>query len=327
MRKAVHIGYLSANIVNRKDLILVFRKSLLKKITLGLICAIVSISVIGCGKDNAETNTEQSYRIAEESQDISNDIDDTNSEDNKEDNQLSVKDEEFWVQFIRENSRAFNHATTDEIRVAPTDWIDNAPPLEILEGDEHWKIVDNDDVLNSVIEPGRKAKDRIKYMFDTYYSIEINVRNVGETAMTGKECIENGWYYINHFYSNYSEYSQLNKNAEDATDFLLYLDNRLGAPNKIYVCDTDDAYDHIECCNYLDFDDHSEATMYYYYIYNYTDRTLVVQVREYYTLDKKLNITDVDYEEADSIGLEQYYCPSNFDLNKNRILSIAKYFR
>lgn len=305
-----------------------FRKSLFRKITLCLMGAIIGISVVGCGKDKTTSDIEQSSDVAEETQDISGDIvEDTELEDDEAANQLSVKDEEFWVQFIKENSRAYNHATTDEIRVAPTDWIDNAPPLEVLEGDELWKISDNYDVLNSTIEPGKKANDTIRYMYDIYYHIEINVRNVGETAMTGRECIENGWYYINHFYSNYSEYRQLNKDAKDASDFLLYLENRLGDPNEIYVCDTDDAYDHIECCNYQDYGDHSNATMYYYYIYNYTDRTLVVQVREYYTLDENLNITKVDYEEADSIGLEQYYCPSDFDLKGNRILGIAIQFR
>ena len=154
---------------------------------------------------------------------------------------------------------------------------------------------------------------------------------VGEAVLSEigpvvKECIENGWYIINHFYSRFSEYSQLNKDAEDADDFLLYVEKRLGDPNEIHVCDTDDAYDHIECCNYQSTDGITHATMYYYYVYKYTDRTLVVQVREYYTLDENLNITDVDYEEADSIGLEQYYCPSGFDLSKHRILSTIRSF-
>lgn len=316
------------------------KKNLLKLIALGLICAITAASFIGCANNTTQSNTgnssvssktesaaESSYETSGESQETSNSIEDeTSSENSEEDNKLSVKDEEFWVQFIKENSKTYNHATTDEIRVAPTDWIDNAPPLEVLEGDENWKITDNDDVLNTTIEPGKKARNTVLYYYGNYYYIEISVYNDGEASMTGKECIENGWYIINHFYSGFSEYSQLNKDAEDADDFLLYLEKRLGDPNEIYVCDTDDAYDHIECCNYQSTDGITHATMYYYYVYKYTDRTLVVQVKEYYTLDENLNITDVDYEEADSIGLEQYYCPSSFDLSKHRILSTIRSF-
>ena len=316
------------------------RKNLLKLIASGLICAISAVSFIGCANNTTQSNTNNSSEssktesatesreeISDESQEASNSISDETSSENSEDvNSLSIKDEEFWVQFIKDNSKTYNHATTDEIRVAPTDWINNAPPLEVLKGDENWKINDKDDVLNTTIEAGKKALNTILYNYGNYYYIEISVYNDGEASMTGKECIENGWYIINHFYSGFSEYSQLNKDAEDADDFLLYVEKRLGDPNEIHVCDTDDAYDHIECCNYQSTDGITHATMYYYYVYKYTDRTLVVQVREYYTLDENLNITDVDYEEADSIGLEQYYCPSGFDLSKHRILSTIRSF-
>lgn len=317
------------------------KKNLLKLIALGLICAITATSFIGCANSATQSNTgnssessktesaaESSYETSGESQETSNSIaDEASTENSEEDNQFSIDEEEFWVQFIQENSKVYNHATTDEIRVAPTDWIENAPPLEVLEGDENWKITDNDDVLNTTIEPGRKANDKIRYMYGNRYGIDINVYNDSEASMTGKECIENGWYIINHFYSDYAEYSQLNKGADDADNFLLYLENRLGDPNEIYVCDTDDGYDHVECCNFITSDGSTDATMYYYYVYKYTDRTLVVQVRENYTLDENLNITDIYYGESDSIGLEQYYCLSDFDLSEHRILNIARSFR
>ena len=110
-----------------------FKMSLLKIIALGLICAITSISVIGCANSTTQSSTENS------------------SESSKTESTTESLDEEFWVQFIKDNSKVYNHATTDEIRVAPTDWIDNAPPLEVLEGDENWKITDKDDVLNTTI--------------------------------------------------------------------------------------------------------------------------------------------------------------------------------
>ena len=147
------------------------RKNLLKLIASGLICAISAVSFIGCANNTTQSNTNNSSEssktesatesreeISDESQEASNSISDETSSENSEDvNSLSIKDEEFWVQFIKDNSKTYNHATTDEIRVAPTDWINNAPPLEVLEGDENWKINDKDDVLNTTIEAGKKA--------------------------------------------------------------------------------------------------------------------------------------------------------------------------
>lgn len=303
-------------------------KFLFRKLLLLSTVSLLSISIIGCSntksdiysssiKEESNTDTQNIHTPDEDRPDELNTLYETN--------ELTTDTEEFWVEFIKENSNAYNHNTTDEIREAPLEWICNNPPLTVLDGDENWSLTDNHDALNSVIEPNRTNSD-LRYNYGNYYSINVNIKNLSETAMTGKECIENGYYYINKFYSNYSEYSQLNRNEEDANNFLLYLDNHLGDPNEIYVCDTDTGYDHIECCNYITFEDNSQATMYYYYVYKYTDRTLVVQVREVYTLDENLNITDLECLEADSIGLEQYYCPSNFNLFDTRILSICRSF-
>lgn len=297
---------------------------LAKRFFIGAMCASISMSVIGCGKSNdstsSESNTTDYTSITENTEDNSNEkIETSENEVEENDNNIDYDhDEEYWIQFIKDNSKLYNHETTDKVR----EWTDNEfllddPSLDVLNGSEDsWHITDTDNKLDETIKAGRTFEppfDSVYYNYSNLFSSYLGAYNNTDKDLTMRECIQNGSFFIDNVSMTYNEHSDEYPNELD------FVEHCLGDPNEIYVCKTD-SYTDVKCGQYVDFDDHSEMDIYYYYIYKYTDRTLIVRMYESYDLDTDKNINKVYYHIDGGCIL----CPSTFNLKDADILDTIK---
>lgn len=236
--------------------------------------------------------------------------------------QKYIKTDEFWVPFIKEHSVAYNQPTSDDIKVLPDGFLTDGLILDVLNGDDNWHLRSNSvESLNNTLAPKRSTgiSDQLMFEYQKYYWLRVNVYNNGDTDMTLKECLENGWYYISGFFYGV-EHDNTPTNDEQYESLLDELLTVLGQPNQIIVTNSTLAgHKELKSCHYSGGDN---IEVNFSYVYRFEDRTLVLSILERIFFDEDFNVIKIEYQNGSEF--RQFYCPNTFDFEKNRVLDTIR---
>ncbi|MGN0424408.1 MAG: hypothetical protein ACI4FY_03750 [Acetatifactor sp.] len=322
-----------------------------KKKIVGVLCLVTGLALAACGgsgdgNDGSRTEQQVSYeadrsgggeaeqsaagesKMVEEIAEVSNGAGDEPSIKNHfgmsdEEWKKYLKTDDFWVPYIKEHSVAYNQATSDDIKTLPADFLKDGLVLDVLRGNEDWQLTpDSVERLSDTLEPKHstsKPSEQLLFQYQKYYAVNVVIYNNGESTMTYKECIENGWYYLSgFFYGVMQDNTPVNDDQyENLLDEIL---TRLGQPNQILVTDSTYAgQKKLKSCHY--FED-GQIEVNFSYVYEFEGQRLVLAILERIFFDEDFNVTKIEYQNGSEF--REFYCPSNFDFQKNYVLDVIR---